>query len=142
MQIQAFLARLPQVRPKKVSAEKMKPRLATFPHEGDCAPSAQACGNKATRKQRGTEPEAMWKALLTLGSLLAFGRAEEDGSCMLQAQQAQHMESLKERQEAKREMALEKARFKHALHTKSWNQQFCNSDAQQVPLLPFFLGGV
>ncbi|CAE7396345.1 ANKRD50 [Symbiodinium natans] len=74
----------------------------------------------------------MWKALLTLGSLLAFGRAEEDGSCMLQAQQAQHMESLKERQEAKREMALEKARFKHALHTKSWNQQFCKGPTTEL----------
>ena len=64
----------------------------------------------------------MWKALLA--GLLAHMLAEEDGSCLLQAQHEAHGKDKRAMAEAKQM----KAQLKHALHDKSWNKGFCKGE--------------
>ncbi|CAE7236410.1 ANKRD50 [Symbiodinium sp. CCMP2592] len=64
----------------------------------------------------------MWKALLA--GLLAHVLAEEDGSCLLQAQHEAHGMDRRAMAEAKQM----KAQLRHALHDKSWNKGFCKGE--------------
>ncbi|CAE7407499.1 ANKRD50 [Symbiodinium sp. CCMP2592] len=56
--------------------------------------------------------------------LLAHVLAEEDGSCLLQAQHEAHGMDRRAMAEAKQM----KAQLRHALHDKSWNKGFCKGE--------------